>query len=435
MIMRNGFLSVLFVALLFVGCDERPAPTRQQLYVLGDSVRSITPRLRRDASEAERQMAQQHAEKRMIAFLKGEDAKYDINKLTYAQLRNFPVLKGVKAFEQWILPVLQKLATAKHDSAVVADFLTLTIQDSIPYAAYRKLFDGAAKLVVYRRDFLDMMPRVMMDVKQKEELIETFIPYIDVNSLPENIYGTLLYTTWFRFIFPDLDKLSEGTVTRFREKLLTAYEQVLTREKLMNRANIQDSYDYFQTLYAQGKLIGSEAPALHFLWNSEGKGYKTLSDLKGKVVVLDFWATWCGPCVRAFPNVRKLQERYKGYPVVILGVTSVQGRHIDRSGEKSKTIDCKGDTKKEFRLMKQFMKDLNMTWEVAFAEEEVYNIDYGVKGIPHLAIIDATGKVRYNELHPGNPPYHEAEKIDALLKEAGLKFPKKPMEKVNYIKE
>jgi len=121
--------------------------------------------------------------------------------------------------------------------------------------------------------------------------------------------------------------------------------------------------------------------------------------------------------------------------VVILGVTSVQGRHIDRSGEKSKTIDCKGDTKKEFRLMKQFMKDLNMTWEVAFAEEEVYNIDYGVKGIPHLAIIDATGKVRYNELHPGNPPYHEAEKIDALLKEAGLKFPKKPMEKVNYIKE
>ena len=148
-------------------------------------------------------------------------------------------------------------------------------------------------------------------------------------------------------------------------------------------------------------------------------------------VLVDFWATWCGPCVGAFPNVRKLQEHYKGYPVVILGVTSVQGSHVDRVNKKR--IDCKGDPEKEFALMKQFMKDLNMTWPVAFGKEEVYNKEYGVMGVPHIAIIDAQGRIRYNELTPYSPPYEEAEKIDALLKEAGLKYPTTPMEKKNYI--
>ena len=85
----------------------------------------------------------------------------------------------------------------------------------------------------------------------------------------------------------------------------------------------ENDYKDFQGAYAQGILIGGEAPELGFLWTSQGN-YRKLSDLRGKIVVVDFWATWCGPCVRAFPNVRKLQERYKDYDVVIIGVTSVQ---------------------------------------------------------------------------------------------------------------
>ena len=41
-------------------------------------------------------------------------------------------------------------------------------------------------------------------------------------------------------------------------------------------------------------------------------------------MVIDFWATWCGPCVGAFPNVRKLQERYKGYPVEMSASTMAE---------------------------------------------------------------------------------------------------------------
>jgi thiol-disulfide isomerase/thioredoxin len=180
----------------------------------------------------------------------------------------------------------------------------------------------------------------------------------------------------------------------------------------------------------RAKLIGHEAPEVNFHWISSGTA-KKLADLKGKVVILDFWATWCGPCVGAFPNIRKLQERYADYDVEIIGVTAIQGYHFDRlNGERIKLPD---DPEKEMEMMHGFMKDFDMTWKVAFSDEE-FNPDFGVRGIPHIAIIDAEGKTRYNMLRPYNPPFHEAEKIDALLKEAGLPFPKEKMEEGNWAK-
>ena len=72
---------------------------------------------------------------------------------------------------------------------------------------------------------------------------------------------------------------------------------------------------------------GHDAPEMTFTWSKGGPSFSKLSDLKGKVVVLDFWATWCGPCIGSFPNIAELQERYAGYDVAIVGVTSLHERH------------------------------------------------------------------------------------------------------------
>jgi thiol-disulfide isomerase/thioredoxin len=170
---------------------------------------------------------------------------------------------------------------------------------------------------------------------------------------------------------------------------------------------------------ARGKLVGSPAPALTFAWASVD-GLHSLEDLKGKVVVLDFWATWCGPCVASIPNVRELAAHYKDFPVAIVGVTSLQGNHIDPDDG---AIDTKGDPGKEHSLMPGFMKKKDITWPIAFSSEEVFNPDYGVEGIPHVVILDPKGIVRYSGLHPGDPLAEKAKKIDALLKEAGLAAP------------
>lgn len=68
------------------------------------------------------------------------------------------------------------------------------------------------------------------------------------------------------------------------------------------------------------ELVGRPAP--EFTAQLLGGGEMSLAELKGKVVVLDFWATWCLPCIRMLPSVNTLAQTYKDQPVVILGVNS-----------------------------------------------------------------------------------------------------------------
>jgi thiol-disulfide isomerase/thioredoxin len=170
---------------------------------------------------------------------------------------------------------------------------------------------------------------------------------------------------------------------------------------------------------ARGELIGGKGPNVEYLWVSDGRSEKSLRDHTGKVVVLDFWATWCGPCIGSFPNVREMQERYKGYDVDIVGVTSLQGKHYGADGP----VDVEGKPSEEYKLMQQFMGEKDITWTIAFSKEDVFNPMYGVNGIPHVAILDVDGKVVENGLHPGMDAEHKYEVIDGLLHKAGKKHP------------
>ena len=156
-----------------------------------------------------------------------------------------------------------------------------------------------------------------------------------------------------------------------------------------------------------GKLLDRPAPALNFLWCSD-PSLRRLSDLKGKVIVLDFWATWCKPCVGLFPTIRDIATSYEGKPVVFLGVTSVQGFSMDPKLGKT---DTKGDPQKEFGLMPGLMTQLGVTWTVAFSDKDCFNPDFDIMDIPHMAVIDQSGVVRYD----GVEPTDLKAKIDGLL--------------------
>ena len=118
-------------------------------------------------------------------------------------------------------------------------------------------------------------------------------------------------------------------------------------------------------------------------------GHPVSSDqFKGKVVVVDFWATWCGPCVSEIPGYIELQKKYGPEGLVIVGIS------MDQSGPDQ---------------VKKFAETKGMNYTIVMGDENVAEAFGGIEGIPTTFLINRQGHIVNRKV--GAMPHDEYEKL------------------------
>lgn len=143
-------------------------------------------------------------------------------------------------------------------------------------------------------------------------------------------------------------------------------------------------------------------PLVDGLFTSLSGDKTKISDWKGKVVIIDYWATWCGPCRKSFPSLQKLYEKYKDNPNVVFAVVNVWERDADR-----------------MQVVRDFLsKNPSLTFPMYLDLDDSVVQKYGVTGIPTKFFLGKDGRIQFKEvgLLPDEQFIDEAsKKIDLLL--------------------
>ena len=121
---------------------------------------------------------------------------------------------------------------------------------------------------------------------------------------------------------------------------------------------------------ADAGTVGSVAPAFAHA-DLDGKTVQ-LADFKGKVVILDFWATWCPPCREEVPDFVRLQSKYRDKGLAIVGLS------LDAGGAKD---------------VRPFADEFNVNYTMLIANDETANAYGGIVGIPTTFVIDRQGRI------------------------------------------
>lgn len=116
----------------------------------------------------------------------------------------------------------------------------------------------------------------------------------------------------------------------------------------------------------------------------------TLSDLEGQVVMINFWASWCGPCREEMPLLEQIHQRYERLGFTLLGV----------------------NVEEDTRTAEKWLKDRPVSFPILFDPENGVSKLYDVAAMPSTVIVDRKGNVRY--LHHGYQPGYENDYQDQI---------------------
>jgi len=175
-------------------------------------------------------------------------------------------------------------------------------------------------------------------------------------------------------------ELLESEVAFAGERLKEIKATATTEQKQYSNRVFVELRDYQTRL----KLLGQPAPEISVKEWLSGEP-ATLATLRGQVVLLEFWATWCKPCEQMFPKLKHLDKEYGPRGLNVIALT----RHY---------LAYRGPAEaqaEELVLMRKMVSDHELTFRVGASEDEQTQDLYGAAGVPTMAIIDRAGIVRH----------------------------------------
>lgn len=139
-----------------------------------------------------------------------------------------------------------------------------------------------------------------------------------------------------------------------------------------------------------GAAASNPVPAPDFALPARDGGELRLSELRGQVVMINFWATWCGPCRQEMPLLEQLQVKYEPLGFTLLGV----------------------NVEPDSAAAVNWLKGVPVTFPILFDTRNAVAESFGVQGMPSSVFVDREGRVRY--VHRGYKSGDEAQYADLI---------------------
>jgi len=179
--------------------------------------------------------------------------------------------------------------------------------------------------------------------------------------------------------------IDTGRKPQAQEYYLTS---LIKTEKAFNDASLRTNViSRLKKREKHYKLLGEPAPELSMIDQWFPGTQKKFADMKGKVILLDFWATWCGPCYEAFPLLKEWNQDHAREGLVILGVTKYYGK------ANGLAVDELG----EIESLKRFRETHKLPYDFVVANGASSQLLYGATALPTTILIDRKGVIRYAE--------------------------------------
>jgi len=140
----------------------------------------------------------------------------------------------------------------------------------------------------------------------------------------------------------------------------------------------------------------ASGPAPGFTLPARSGGQLSLASLRGQVVLINFWATWCGPCRQEMPLLEQIYQRYRGLGFTLLGV----------------------NVEEDSAELEQFLRDTPVSFPVLLDQGNDVSRLYEVTAMPSTVIVDRKGEIRF--IHYGYKPGTESQyqdQVRALIRE------------------